>query len=319
LDGVVVADKPAGVTSHDVVDEVRRRLGTRKVGHAGTLDPDATGVLLLGVGAATRFLSYAQSAPKRYLATAVFGVTTSTGDASGAILQRRPVAFTRAELDAAVRSLTGDIMQVPPMVSAVKVGGERLYKKARRGEEVERPARSVSVYSLEVVEADDRGHQATISVHCSAGTYVRTVVSDLGAALGCGAHCAWLRRTEAGGFTEAEAVPPSSVEPASLRPLGDVVRVLPGIEVDESTARTVTHGRPLPVGEVGSSPAEGRLVAMTIGGRLLGVYRRKGDLLLADRIVPPRRDDDTPVPPRRDDDTPVPPRRDGAPTGGSSA
>ncbi|MEA2517352.1 MAG: tRNA pseudouridine55 synthase, partial [Actinomycetota bacterium] len=135
-DGLLVIDKPAGMTSHDVVDVIRKRFNTKKVGHAGTLDPDATGILLLGVGKATRFLAYAQASPKRYRALARFGTSTSTQDASGEVLETRPCSFTRDELALALEKFTGDIEQVPPMVSAVKIGGEPLHAKARRGEEV---------------------------------------------------------------------------------------------------------------------------------------------------------------------------------------
>ncbi|MGH2820602.1 MAG: tRNA pseudouridine(55) synthase TruB, partial [Actinomycetota bacterium] len=151
MDGLLVIDKPPGMTSHDVIDEVRRRFRTRRVGHAGTLDPDATGVLVVGVGHATRFLSYSQAAPKRYLARARFGVTTTTQDASGELLERRPVDLDAEEVRAALEDFRGEIEQVPPMVSAVKVGGERLYRKARRGEEVERAARRVTIHALDLV------------------------------------------------------------------------------------------------------------------------------------------------------------------------
>src|ERR687895_639267 len=139
------------MTSHDVVDRVRRSLGTKKVGHAGTLDPDATGLLVIGVGRATRLLSYAQQTPKRYQGVARFGITTTTQDASGEITNRRPSSVTRTELEGALGKFIGEIKQVPPMVSAVKVGGERLYKKARRGEEIERRARRVVVYDIDLL------------------------------------------------------------------------------------------------------------------------------------------------------------------------
>ena len=138
MDGVLVIDKPAGMTSHDVVDRIRKTFRTRKVGHAGTLDPDATGVLILGIGRATRFLAYSQAAPKRYKAVARFGITTSTQDASGEVIHEVEAAFSEDDLRSALEGFRGEIEQIPPMVSAVKVGGERLYKKARRGEEVER-------------------------------------------------------------------------------------------------------------------------------------------------------------------------------------
>jgi len=226
MDGVLVIDKPAGMTSHDVVDEVRKRLGMRKVGHGGTLDPDATGVLIVGVGRATKILSYAQGGPKRYTAVARFGITTSTQDASGTVIETRAAIISAEDVTRALTAFEGEIEQVPPMVSAVKIGGERLYKKARRGETVDRPARNITVYAIALVGWSDDGPRATLDVRCSAGTYVRTLVHDLGAALGCGAHLESLRRTAAGGFTEADAVALANVDERALRPVDAAMRAL---------------------------------------------------------------------------------------------
>jgi tRNA pseudouridine55 synthase len=293
MDGVVAIDKPSGMTSHDVVAEVRRRLGTKKVGHGGTLDPDATGVLVVGVGRATRFLSYLQSAPKRYRAVARFGVSTTTQDASGEVVETRPARLERAQVEAELSALTGTIDQVPPMVSAVKVGGERLYRKARRGEEVERQTRRVTVHRLELLDlAAGEGPEATLDVVCSGGTYVRTLVHDLGERLGCGAHLASLRRTEAGGWSENDLVALAQVDAGCLRPLAETVRQLPSIEVRDAEARAVADGRPLDARPFTAlAPAEAALhdgaqVAVTTEGRLLAVYRRAGDRLVADRVVP---------------------------------
>ena len=283
-DGVLVIDKPSGMTSHDVVDAVRRRFKTRRVGHAGTLDPAATGVLLLGLGRATRFLSYAQSSPKRYRATAVFGATTTTQDASGEVVDRRPVDVDAGDVSDALKSLTGDIEQIPPMVSAVKVGGERLYRRALRGEEIERAPRRATVYSLELLSFEDDPPTAELEVLCSAGTYVRTLVHDLGEVLGCGAHLSRLRRTEAGGFNVDEAVDLGDVDESKLLPPAAAVRVLRRIEIDADRARLVANGRRLPLlsglGE-GDEP-----VALINDGRLVAVYRRKDDELVPDRVMP---------------------------------
>lgn len=224
MDGILVIDKPAGMTSHDVVDEVRKRLGTRKVGHGGTLDPDATGVLVIGVGRATKILSYAQGGPKRYTAVARFGITTSTQDASGKVIETREAIIDADDVVRVLKAFEGEIEQIPPMVSAVKIGGERLYKKARRGETVDRPARTVTVYEIELVDFSPDGPRATLDVRCSAGTYMRTLVHDLGVALGCGAHLESLRRTAAGGFTEADAVALDSVDEHALRPVPDAMQ-----------------------------------------------------------------------------------------------
>ena len=285
-DGVLVVDKPAGMTSHDVVDEIRRRFKTKKVGHAGTLDPDATGVLLIGVGRATRFLAYAQDAPKRYVATARFGSSTTTQDASGEVVEERRCTFSADELAPALEKFTGDIEQVPPMVSAVRIGGERLHAKARRGETVERAARPVTIYELVLrdLRLDDEP-EADLVVRCSSGTYVRTLIHDLGEVLGCGAHMTMLRRIETGGFSIADATPLADIEADHARPLTDAVRVLPAVDLSGDCARDVEHGRTLPA-EVAPDVAEGGLVALRAEGELVAVYRRAGDILAADRVVP---------------------------------
>ena len=286
IDGVLVIDKPAGMTSHDVVDRIRKRFGTRRVGHAGTLDPDATGVLILGLGRATRFLSYAQASTKRYRTTAVFGVTTTTQDAAGEIVERRTADISEEHVRAAAAEYTGDLDQVPPMVSAVRVGGERLYKKARRGEEVERAARPVTIYQLEVLSFTEDPPEAVFDVRCSAGTYVRTLVHDIGASLGCGAHLRSLRRTEAGGFTETDAIELDAVEPGHLLPLADAVRDLTRVEIEDDAARLVTNGRRL---ELPSADlVEGDHLALVNHGDLIAVYARKGDELVPERVVAPK-------------------------------
>jgi tRNA pseudouridine55 synthase len=284
VDGVVVVDKPAGMTSHDVVDAVRRRLNTKKVGHAGTLDPGATGVLVIGLGRATRFLEYAQRAPKRYFAVARFGIVTSTLDASGEVLETRRANVVREDVERALDAFRGAIEQVPPMVSAVKVGGERLYRKALRGVEVERAARRVTIYALQLTafESHDDATRATLDVTCSAGTYIRTLVADLGAALGCGAHLETLRRVEAGGFSIADAVALDALDEGSLRPLADVVRSLPTVEVDDEAAALVRNGRPIPAPAV---RAGAEAVAVLRGNDLLGVYRERDGSFVAERVV----------------------------------
>ncbi|CAN5588648.1 tRNA pseudouridine(55) synthase TruB [soil metagenome] len=286
VDGILVIDKPAGMTSHDVVDRIRKRFGTRRVGHAGTLDPDATGVLILGLGRATRFLSYAQASIKRYRTTAVFGVTTTTQDAAGEVVERRTVDISEVQVRAAAAKHTGDLDQVPPMVSAVRVGGERLYKKARRGEEVERASRPVTIYKLEVLSFTEDPPQAVLDVRCSAGTYVRTLVHDIGASLGCGAHLRSLRRTEAGGFTETDAIEMDAVDKGHLLPLADAVRDLTRVEIEDDAARLVTNGRRLALPSV--DLVEGDHLALVNHGDLVAVYARKGNELVPERVVAPK-------------------------------
>lgn len=287
-DGVLVVDKPAGMTSHDVVDSVRKALGIKKVGHAGTLDPDATGLLVLGVGRATRLLDIAQAHPKRYRAEARFGTSTTTQDASGEVVERRDASHLDAEsLVAALDVFRGEIEQIPPMVSAVKVGGERLYEKARRGEEVEREPRRVGVYAFDLLEFTPGDEPAArFDVLCSAGTYVRTLVHDLGESLGYGAHLTSLRRTEAAGFSEADAVPLDKLDAESVRPPLDAIKWLPRLSVDAAGAEMVSHGRALELNaeDPEKGPKEGMLLSVVHGDDLLAIYRCEGTTLLAHRV-----------------------------------
>lgn len=284
MDGVLVIDKPAGMTSHDVVDRVRKGLRTKKVGHGGTLDPDATGVLLVGVGKATRFLSYAQAAPKSYRARVRFGSSTSTQDASGEVIESRPAEISAEDVERVLPRFTGDIEQIPPMVSAVKVDGERLYKKALRGEEVERKPRPVHIYDLTMSGfAGGAEPEVDLDVRCSGGTYIRTLAHDIGEELGCGAHLRTLRRTEANGFAVEDAVSLDDVSPDALRPLTDAVRDLSSLEVGPDQAKDVSFGRPL---SFDGDLDEGSFAAIVSAGQLLGVYRREGARLLPERVVP---------------------------------
>lgn len=263
--GLAVVDKPAGVTSHDVVDQLRRRFNERQVGHAGTLDPDATGVLLVGVGQVTRLLRFLTALGKTYTAEVVLGVETSTLDAAGEVTATRDMSsVTVADAQrVAAEQLTGAILQVPPMVSALKVGGRRLHELAREGIEVERAARPVSVYRFDITATDEPG-VLRIEVACSAGTYVRSLAADLGRLLGGGAHLRQLRRTAVGSFTVAEAAPPDDCGLLTPR---QAVRDLAEVEVDDATAGLVAHGRVLP-----AWPGEGPWAVIGPDGRLIAVY-----------------------------------------------
>ena len=214
-DGLAVVDKPAGWTSHDVVAKSRGLLGTRKVGHAGTLDPDATGVLLLGVGRATRLLRYLSPLGKSYVGEIVLGVETAPSTRPGEVTARYDMAaITLADLQhVAAERFTGPIEQTPPMVSAVKVGGQRLHKLARAGVTVDREARPVTIHALSIEDVPGVAGVFRMTVECSSGTYVRSLAADLGAALGGGAHLRNLRRTAVGPFTLAEAVPLEALGP----------------------------------------------------------------------------------------------------------
>ncbi len=202
--GILVIDKSAGWTSQDVAAKLRGVFHERRVGHGGTLDPMATGVLPIFIGRATRAAEFLESAEKEYVAGLRLGVVTDTQDTSGNILETHPVAVTREEVQAALRQFLGPIEQIPPMYSAIKINGQKLYELARRGQEVERKPRSITIHELELLEGADADY--LLRVRCSKGTYVRTLCHDLGRALGCGGCMSSLRRTRAGSFTLSQAV-----------------------------------------------------------------------------------------------------------------
>lgn len=268
--GLAVVDKPAGVTSHDVVALLRRQLHERRVGHAGTLDPDATGVLLVGVGSVTRLLRFLTALGKTYTAEVVLGSETSTLDDSGevtAVHDMRGVTIEQVR-EVVAAHLTGPILQVPPMVSALKVGGRRLHELAREGIEVERRPRPVSVHSF-VVEPTGDPLVLRIEVVCSSGTYVRSLAADLGTLLGGGAHLRGLRRTASGSFGESEAVAPGSVEAGTLLTPAGALRDYASVTVDAATSAMVRNGRVLPAWE-----ADGPWAVLDPSGELLAVYER---------------------------------------------
>lgn len=284
--GLLVVDKPSGLTSHDVVASARRRLGTKKVGHSGTLDPDATGVLLLGVGRVTRLLKFLTALSKSYVCEVVLGTETTTLDDSGQVTARHDMAgVTLAEAQAAAAALTGPILQVPPMVSAVRVGGRRLHELAREGVEVERTPRPVTVYRFQVTRTVEPGVVA-VEVECSSGTYVRTLAADLGTALGGGAHVRALRRTAIGPFTESEAEP---LERTRLLAPVDALRGMDHIEVDAEVADLVRRGRRLVrSGQAVTFGGDGPwAIVESASGELLAVYRPGGDVAVPDVVLAP--------------------------------
>ena len=271
--GILVVDKAAGVTSFDAVALARRRLGVRRIGHAGTLDPPATGVLPLLVGEATKLTPYLMEQDKEYVATVRFGVTTDTHDMSGKVLAEAPVSeVSRERLEAACRPFVGRIVQVPPMFSAVHHEGRRLYELAREGVEVERTPREVVVASIAVEEVGER--DATLRIVCGKGTYVRVLAADLGAALGCGGAVERLTRTRVGPFALKMAVTWTELRDAAPEPLW--ARVLPVdaaladwpvARLDAEAARHFRHGQP-----AGVAPP-------LAGARLVRVYDEIGGLL----------------------------------------
>jgi tRNA pseudouridine55 synthase len=277
MDGVLVCDKPAGMTSHDVVARVRRLAQQRRVGHGGTLDPPATGVLVVALGRATRLLPFLPMEPKRYLAGIAFGAETDTLDATGVTTGTAPVdGIDEAAVARGLERFVGPQQQVPPMVSAVKLDGERLYRKARRGETVERVPRPVTIHALELC-----GFQtgppplATVAVTCSGGTYVRVLAADLGRTLGSVAHLASLRRTAVGAFSEREARTLSELE---ALPGLDSALIDPAAAMRSASVRTLSEGEaaalatgqtlgPTGVGDpVAAVGPDGRLVAVIQDG-----------------------------------------------------
>jgi len=290
-DGLLVVDKPAGRTSHDVVDAVRRAYRTRRVGHTGTLDPFATGVLPVCLGRATRLARFLTAHDKAYRATLRLGFATDTDDPTGRPLgEPRDVSLDRARVEAALRAFLGPQEQRPPAYSAKQVDGQRLYARARRGESVEpRPVR-VTFHALELVEC--RGCELVVDVTCSAGTYVRALARDLGAALEVGGHLAALRRTRSGPFGLAEATPFDQLDgdPGRLVPLARLLPELPALRLAASQAEAVRHGRALPKALIENDlelEAGARVRLLGPGGELLAlaVLRLPEGLLQPDVVL----------------------------------
>jgi tRNA pseudouridine55 synthase len=270
--GLLIVDKPAGWTSHDVVARIRKLAGTRRVGHAGTLDPMATGVLVVGVQQATRLLGYLALTQKEYSATIRLGQTTDTDDADGTLTNRVPVKkISEPELHAAMAALTGEIRQVPPGVSAIKVGGTRAYKLARTGQAPELAPRSVTVEAFELVAIRPGADlvDLDVRVRCSSGTYVRALARDLGAALAVGGHLTVLRRTRVGPYLVSQAATVDELaERLELIPLAEAAgAAFPRRELSDAEAQAVGHGARLPATGTGEAPVaafrpDGTLVAL---------------------------------------------------------
>lgn len=291
VNGVIVLDKPPGMSSNDAVQRVKRLFFARKVGHTGSLDPLATGVLPLCLGEATKFSQYLLNSDKRYLADVRLGIATDSGDADGEVLRQREVCgVDRARIDAALDAFRGDIEQVPSMFSAVKHHGKPLYKLARQGIEVEREARPVTIYRNDIVAFV--GTRLTLDIHCSKGTYVRTIAHDLGEALGCGAHVDALRRTKAGPYSEDDMATLDDIAQARaehrvddlLRPVASTVGQWPQVALSGAPAFYLKQGQPVLVPH---APTTGwvRLVEGTQDdGHFIGV----GEILEDGRVAPRR-------------------------------
>jgi tRNA pseudouridine55 synthase len=278
VDGILNVNKERGMTSHDVVQRVRRASGQRHTGHAGTLDPAAEGVLLVCLGKATRVVEYLMDSRKRYRAHVTFGAVSDTGDSEGSVVSRVPeVTLDRASIERALESFQGRILQVPPMFSALKRGGQSLYQLARKGIEVPREARPVDIFSIALV--DWQPPVAVIDVACSRGTYIRTLAMDLGEALGCGAYLSGLIRTASGHFSVEDAVCLGDVEKAFrdgvgedlLYPLDEALLDVPAVVVGDDSAKRLRDGQILTLDAMVGADAS--------VGQLCRAYDRNGAIL----------------------------------------
>lgn len=280
--GILLIDKPVGLTSHDVIGECRRQFKTRRVGHAGTLDPLATGLLVVAVGPATRFLQYLALEPKEYEAEITFGQSTTTYDREGESTGGGPVpADLASALRAALPQFHGLIQQLPPMYSAVKVAGQALYRYARRGEEAPRPPRTVHVARFEIESVG--GSVARARIVCSGGTYIRTLADDLGRALGCGAHLSGLRRVRVGRFSIDQTVALGEAGEGHLIPLVEALEPMPMISLSPPQVASVREGRQIGIAE----PPDAPLVALIDSD--LGVFsvaRVHGNFLQPECVIP---------------------------------
>jgi tRNA pseudouridine55 synthase len=280
VDGVVVVDKPAGLTSHTVVARIRKLAGTRKVGHAGTLDPMATGVLVIGINRATRLLGHLQMADKSYDATVLLGASTTTDDAEGEVVSTASssdvAAVTAEAIEAALAGFRGEIAQVPSKVSAIKVAGRRAYERVRAGEEVALKARLITVSRYDVVDVrpGPSGIEVDISVDCSSGTYIRALARDLGLELGVGGHLTMLRRTRVGAFELSSAHTLEELaEVFALKPIAEVAAdTFPRYDADADQAAAIRTGRPLP----GLKLGPGQTAMFDPTGAFLALYEPHG-------------------------------------------
>ncbi len=285
LDGVLVLNKPAGMTSHDCVFKVRKLLRTKKVGHTGTLDPDVTGVLPICIGRATKIVEYLTGATKTYEGEVTIGFSTTTEDSSGDVVERREIneTFTRAQIETVLKSLTGTIEQVPPMYSAVKINGKKLYEYARQGIEIERPARTIQIYQFELLDERDMFTGENISfrfrVTCSKGTYVRTLAVMIGEKLGYPSHMSYLKRTGSGQFSLTDCLTFEQIEQAVeegtiqslLHPIERALFHLPKFKINDTLAEKVRNGAVLPCPE-DESLLEGQFLMVDSTGKCMAIY-----------------------------------------------
>lgn len=270
LSGILNINKPRGLTSHDIVDRVRKISGVRKVGHAGTLDPIATGVLVICLGKATKLVRFIIESPKTYRTTLRLGISTNTHDAEGEIIREAPVNTSKEEIEEALKEFTGAIEQIPPLFSAIKVKGKRLYELARKGKEVSPPPRRIEIYRLELLGWDNPF--LTLEIECSHGTYIRALARDLGERLGCGAHVAALTRLKSGRFSLEEAVTLEELETAGLKrcllPAEMAVADLPAVILEKGEEKRIRFGQKVKGNPQGG---EGLYKVYSFDGRFLGL------------------------------------------------
>ncbi len=270
MTGAVFLDKPAGMTSFTAANRVRRALGLKKAGHTGTLDPMATGVLVVMLGGATRFIEFIPSHDKAYEATFRLGITTDTLDSEGTVLTQTETAVTTAQVEQAMSAFRGEIEQVPPMYSAIKKDGQKLYELARKGVEVERESRRVTVHELTLTGAEEESQTFSFAVSCSAGTYVRSLIADVGSALGCGAVMTALRRTAAHGVTIDRCVTLDEVDEACVAPLTSLL-TYPAVTVTAAQAKRFCCGGELDLNRLHGLQGAGLYQVLSPQGDFLGL------------------------------------------------
>ena len=279
-DGILIINKPADWTSMDVCAKLRGIYHEKRIGHAGTLDPMATGVLPVFIGRATRAVQFAESGDKEYIAVLRPGIVTDTQDTSGTVLEQHPVQFSKQELEAILPRFTGEILQVPPMYSAIKVQGKKLYQLARKGREIERPARPITIRALELLDGPAENGDYRLRIRCSKGTYVRTLCHDIGQALGCGAAMADLQRTMACGYTLSESVTLAALQQSSdpaafLRKVDSLFADHPAYTVDAEVETKVRNGAAAAIPNL----ASGTYRVYSQDGAFLALSRCDGETL----------------------------------------
>ncbi len=279
--GILLIDKPLGITSHDVVHRVRRKFGTKRVGHAGTLDPLATGLLVVAVGPATRFLQYLPLEPKTYIAEFQFGAVTATYDAEGEIVESGHIPNDLDDkINQRLPQFLGEITQIPPMYSAVKKDGKALYEYARAGQEVERKERSVFIHKFDQIDAHDAVRK--FEIVCSGGTYIRSLGHDLGQAVGCGAYVKSLVRTKVGSFDLLQSTNLDLLEKSNLIPLKEALPPLPFVNLNDSQTRSVREGRAIAADTIPTSPF---VALLDPAGQVFSVARVDGSKLQPDCVI----------------------------------